>query len=72
MVPVQRDSKNSVATDNVKRGKMTSKEPKKKYFKPKKPVNKMTEEEINEFAQFVFDKLMRDVEDSDNDLSQNA
>lgn len=72
MVPVQRDSKNSVATDNVKRGKMTSKEPKKKYFKPKKPVNKMTEEEINEFAQFVFDKLMRDVEDSDNDPSQNA
>ena len=42
---------------------MTSKKPKKKYFKPKKPVNKMTEEELDEFAQFVFDNLMGDIED---------
>jgi len=42
---------------------MTSKNPKKKYFKPKKPVNKMTEEELDEFAKFVFDNLMGDIED---------
>jgi len=42
---------------------MTSKSPKKRYFKPKKPVNKMTEEELDEFAQFIFDTLMGDIED---------
>jgi hypothetical protein len=42
---------------------MTSKNPKKKYFKPKKPVNQMTEEELEEFAKFVFDNLMGDIED---------
>jgi len=42
---------------------MTSKKPQKKYFKPKKPVDKMTEEELDEFAQFVFDNLMGDIED---------
>jgi hypothetical protein len=36
---------------------MTSKEPRKKYFRPQKPVNKMTEEELDEFAQFVFDVI---------------
>jgi len=41
---------------------MTSKNPKKKYFKPKKPVDKMTEEELDEFAKFVFDNLMGDIE----------
>ena len=44
---------------------MTSKNPKKKFFKPKKPVNKMTEEELEEFAKFVFDNLMGDIEDED-------
>ena len=44
---------------------MTSKNPKKKFFKPKKPVNKMTEEELEEFAKFVFDNLMVDIEDED-------
>jgi len=44
---------------------MTSKSPKKKFFKPKKPVNKMTEEELEEFAKFVFDNLMGDIEDED-------
>jgi len=42
---------------------MTSKNPKKKFFKPKKPVNKMTEEELEEFAKFVFDNLMGDIQD---------
>jgi len=42
---------------------MTKKNPKKKYFKPKKPVDKMTEEELDEFAQFIFDNLMGDIED---------
>ena len=42
---------------------MTNKHPKKKYFKPKKPVDKMTEEELDEFAQFIFDNLMGDIED---------
>ena len=36
---------------------MTEKNPKKKYFKPKKPVDQMTEEELDEFAKFVFDNL---------------
>ena len=44
---------------------MTEKNPKKKYFKPKKPVNKMTEEELDEFAQFVFDNLMGDIQEQD-------
>ena len=42
---------------------MTSKNPKKRYFKPKKPVNKMTDEERDEFAKFIFDTLMGDIED---------
>lgn len=42
---------------------MTSKNPKKKYFTPKKSVDKMTEEELDEFAQFIFDNLMGDIED---------
>jgi len=41
---------------------MTSKNPKKKFFKPKKPVDKMTEEELDEFAQFVFDNLVGDID----------
>jgi len=40
---------------------MTEKNPKKKYFRPKKPVDKMTEEELDEFAQFIFDNLMGDI-----------
>jgi len=42
---------------------MTRKNPKKKYFKPKKPINKMTEEELDEFAKFVFDNLIGDIQD---------
>lgn len=42
---------------------MTSKNPKKKYFTPKKPVDNMTEEELDEFAQFIFDNLMGDIKD---------
>ena len=42
---------------------MTKENPKKKYFKPKKPVDKMTGEELDEFAQFIFDNLMGDIED---------
>jgi hypothetical protein len=42
---------------------MTSKNPKKRYFKPKKPVNKMTDEERDEFAKFIFDTLIGDIED---------
>jgi len=45
---------------------MTSNNPKKKYFKPKKPINKMTEEELDEFAKFVFDNLMGDMKDEGN------
>ena len=41
---------------------MTSKNPKKRYFKPKKPINKMTDEERDEFASFVFNTLLGDVE----------
>ena len=44
---------------------MTEKNPKKKYFRPKKPVNKMTEEELDEFAQFIFDNLMGDIQEED-------
>jgi hypothetical protein len=44
---------------------VTSKNPKKKYFRPKKPVNKMTEEELEEFAKFVFDSLMSDIQEED-------
>jgi len=44
---------------------MTSKNPKKKYFRPKKPVNKMTEEELEEFAKFVFDNLMGEIQEED-------
>jgi len=43
----------------------TEKNPKKKYFKPKKPVNKMTEGELEEFAKFVFDNLMGDIQEED-------
>jgi len=46
---------------------MTEKNPKKKYFRPKKPVDKMTDEELDEFAQFIFDNLMGDIEDDEND-----
>jgi hypothetical protein len=42
---------------------MTSKEPKKRYFTPKKSVDKMTDEELNEFAKFIFDILRSDIED---------
>jgi len=42
---------------------MTSENPKKKYFKPKKKVAKMTEEELDEFAKFVFDNLIGDIQD---------
>jgi len=44
---------------------MTSKKPEKKYFKPKKPVNKMTDEELDEFAKFVFDNLFGGIEDDE-------
>jgi len=44
---------------------MTEKNPKKKYFRPKKPVNKMTEGELEEFAKFVFDNLMGDIQEED-------
>ena len=40
---------------------MTSNNPKKRYFKPKKPVNKMTDEERDEFAQFIFKSMMCDI-----------
>lgn len=41
---------------------MTSKNPKKRYFTPKKPINKMTDEERDEFAGFVFNTLLGDIE----------
>jgi hypothetical protein len=41
---------------------MTSKNHKKRYFKPKKPVNQMTEGELDEFANFVFNTLLGDIE----------
>jgi|GEM_PF-1708722 len=51
---------------------MTRKKPEKKFFKPKKPINKMTEEELDEFAKFVFDNLIGDIEDESkpNEKSQ--
>ena len=51
---------------------MTSKNHKKRYFKPKKPVNQMTEEELDEFASFVFNTLLGDIEDDgrNNDESR--
>jgi hypothetical protein len=50
---------------------MTKKNPKKKYFTPKKPVDNMTEEELDEFAQFIFDNMMGDIEgDGENDESR--
>jgi hypothetical protein len=51
---------------------MTKKNPKKKYFRPKKPVDKMTEEELDEFAKFIFDTLIGDIEDDgrNNDESR--
>lgn len=42
---------------------MTTKDPKRRYFTPKTPVDKMTDEELDEFAQFVFDNLVGDVDD---------
>jgi len=42
---------------------MTRKKPEKKFFKPKKPINEMTEEELDEFAKFVFDNLIGDIQD---------
>jgi len=42
---------------------MISEKPKKKYFKPKKRVDKMTEEELEEFAKFIFDNLIGDIQD---------
>ena len=42
---------------------MTSKKPKKRYFTPKKPVDKMTDEELDEFAKFIFDILRSDIEE---------
>jgi len=50
---------------------MTRKNPKKKYFKPMKPVDKMTEEELDEFAKFVFDNLMGDIESKKTDDKPN-
>jgi hypothetical protein len=44
---------------------MTRKNPKKKFFRPKKPVDTMTEQELEEFAKFVFDNLMGDTQDED-------
>ena len=41
---------------------MTSQNPKKRYFKPKKPVNQMTDEELDAFAASVFDRLLGDIE----------
>lgn len=37
---------------------MTINNQKKKFFKPKKPVDKMTEDELDEFVDFVLDKLI--------------
>jgi hypothetical protein len=42
---------------------MTSKKPKKRYFTPKKSVDKMTDEELDEFAKFIFDILRSDIEE---------
>jgi hypothetical protein len=42
---------------------MTSQSPKKRYFKPEKPVNQMTDEELDAFAASVFDRLLGDIED---------
>ena len=47
---------------------MNNKKSRKKYFQPKKPVNEMTDTELDEFAKFVFDNLVGDSdEDGDND-----
>jgi hypothetical protein len=43
---------------------MSPKHPKKRYFKPPKPVNKMTEEELDEFANNVFKALLGDIEEA--------
>jgi len=50
---------------------MTRKKPEKKFFKPKKPINKMTEEELDEFAKFVFDNLIGDIESKKTDNKPN-
>ena len=42
---------------------MTSKKPRKKYFRPKKPINKMTEEELDEFARYVVENLIGEIKD---------
>jgi hypothetical protein len=51
---------------------MTSEKPKKRYFTPKKPVDKMTDEELDEFARFIFDVLRGDIEEDgrNNDESR--
>ena len=47
---------------------MSKKHPKKRFFKPPKPVNEMTEDELDEFANDVFKALLGDVEeDKDHD-----
>lgn len=42
---------------------MGSDNPKNKFFNPKKPVIKKTYEELDEFAIFVFGKIVGDITD---------
>jgi len=57
-----------VASSTNQGDTMNNKKSRKKYFQPKKPVNEMTDTELDEFAKFVFDNLVGDSdEDGDND-----
>ena len=44
---------------------MSKKHPKKRFFTPPKPVNKMTEEELDEFANDIFEALLGDIEEDE-------
>ena len=44
---------------------MTKKHPKKRYFKPPKPVNEMTEQELDVFANEIFSALLGDIEENE-------
>jgi hypothetical protein len=43
---------------------MTSKNPRKKYFRPKTPVDKLTEQELDEFANLLATVCRRGVRSS--------
>ena len=43
---------------------MPKNHPKKQFFKPPKPVNEMSEEELDEFANNIFKALLGDTEEA--------